>query len=62
MKETKENTHKLKHIQCSWTGISIVKISTLSKAFSIISIKILMAFSTEIQKKNPKICMDHKKP
>lgn len=51
MKETKET-----HI-----GISIVKISTLSKAFSIISIKFLMAFSTEIQK-NPKICMDHNKP
>ena len=67
MKEI-EDTNKWKDILCSWSGRSnIVKMSILQKVikksdlrFDVLSIKILMAFSTEIEK-NPEIHMEPQK-
>ena len=54
MKEIKEDTNKWKDILCSWIGrINIVKMPVIPKViyrFNAISMKIAMAFFTEIQK------------
>ena len=64
MKETEDNTKKWKDILCSWIGrVHTVKISIPSKAvyrFNVISIKIPVAFFTELEKNNSKICMEIK--
>ena len=65
MKEIKDDTNRWRDIPRSWIGrIKIVKMTTLPKAiyrFSAIPIKLPMAFFTELEQKNLKICMETQK-
>ena len=65
MKEIKNDTNRWRDIPCSWIGrINIVKMTILPKAiyrFSAIFIKLPMAFFTELEQKNLKICMETQK-
>ena len=53
---------KWNNIPCSWIGrINIVKMAIQPKEFyrfNTISIKVPMPFFTELEQKNPKICME----
>ena len=65
MREIKKDCNRWKDIPCSWIErISVVKMSVLSKTiyrFNAIPFKLPMAFFTEVEQKNLRICMETEK-
>ena len=66
MKEIKDDTNSWRDIPCSWIGrINIVKMTILSNAiyrFCTISIKLPMAFYTELEQKISQLVWKRKSP
>ena len=62
----KKDTNKWKHIPCSWIGkINIIKISIVPKEiyrFNAMSIKVPMAYFTDIEQTLQKFIWNHKQP
>ena len=62
MKEIKDDINRWRDIACSWVGrINIMKVAVLLNAiyrFSVIPIKLPVAFSTELEQKNFTIQME----
>ena len=66
MKEIKDDIYRCRDIPCSWVGrINIVKMIILANAtyrFSVIHMKLPIAFFTELEKKNSQSIWKHKTP
>ena len=66
MKEIKDDINRWRNILCSWVGrINIVKITILPNTiyrFSVIPIKLPMAFFTELEQKLSQFIWKHNKP